>query len=637
MSKPLSLGTFRPIYLWGGPGTSRMLRLKFMGASVDEKMHNFAHSVEGAERVAAMGFNWAFLAYNWGFPPEIEAQDWESFRSAMNHFQKAGIKVLGYIQSSNCVDTGSYAAKDWYAVDVDGRRIPIYSNRYFTSLTHAGWLAEVRERVRSLAEMGVDGIYFDNPWQGGIGIDLAEMPFGFIGSYDVHSRQAYAAAFNGAQIPVVVNVGNPETQQYLRWRAQIAVNAVRDWAQAARDINPDLVITANNFDAIVHNSYVEMGMDLEGMADIQDVMVLENFSLPRIQDDGAVVANAITIGAAKARVEKPVATLPYINGIGFDHMWQPRQFKRMIAEGIAMNGPIIIRGTTFIHRGEYTLLLHRRYEKQQQALTQMNTWLQTHADWLDSVQPGGKLAVYHPFEVVRWNWNRTIPYFFAACQVLLQHGYSLRIVGDDDDWTGVETLIVPPGEVEGLADRLSAFVSEGGRIIRVGPASRQANERLVWQKWRPIPHRIPPWRWLRRRINQGAGFSWRLYHRWRIVRWFAERFDFHLRTTQSPLFLNVPADQSFELTRSLGNTIYPRIKSEYPVLLTEWQEPDGSRQWRLVNYADHSQKVTLEFNELVKAQVFAIGEDTPPQQIVGSALMLTIDTGKILRVQKKDS
>ena len=37
----------RPVYLWAGPGTVRMNRLKFMGARVDEEVHREAHRGDG--------------------------------------------------------------------------------------------------------------------------------------------------------------------------------------------------------------------------------------------------------------------------------------------------------------------------------------------------------------------------------------------------------------------------------------------------------------------------------------------------------------------------------------------------------------------------------------------------------------
>jgi hypothetical protein len=73
-----AIGPYRPIYLWAGPGTIRMNRLKFPSAGVDATVHHEAHTPLGADGVVnGMRGNWVHLTYNWGFPPEIEQEDEE--------------------------------------------------------------------------------------------------------------------------------------------------------------------------------------------------------------------------------------------------------------------------------------------------------------------------------------------------------------------------------------------------------------------------------------------------------------------------------------------------------------------------------------------------------------------------------
>jgi hypothetical protein len=51
-------GRHRPIYLWAGPGTIRMNRLKFMNAPIDQEVHLEAHQAAGVRRVVnEMGCN----------------------------------------------------------------------------------------------------------------------------------------------------------------------------------------------------------------------------------------------------------------------------------------------------------------------------------------------------------------------------------------------------------------------------------------------------------------------------------------------------------------------------------------------------------------------------------------------------
>ena len=72
MNPPFKLGKYRPIYLWGGPGTIRMNKVKFMDYPVDEAAHNEVHTLTGARLVVDdLYCNWIHLMYDWGFPPEI--------------------------------------------------------------------------------------------------------------------------------------------------------------------------------------------------------------------------------------------------------------------------------------------------------------------------------------------------------------------------------------------------------------------------------------------------------------------------------------------------------------------------------------------------------------------------------------
>ena len=83
------IGKYRPIYLWGGPGTVRMNKVKFMDYPVDEAAHMAVHEDTAARVVVEdMNCNWVHLMYDWGFPPEVEAEDWEDFRKGAEAYHR---------------------------------------------------------------------------------------------------------------------------------------------------------------------------------------------------------------------------------------------------------------------------------------------------------------------------------------------------------------------------------------------------------------------------------------------------------------------------------------------------------------------------------------------------------------------
>ncbi len=610
-----------------------MMRLTFPKDKIDDNIYQMAHSIEGAERVAAMGFNWVHLVFSWGFPAEIEAPDWEVFKSAVRHYHEVGVRVLGIIQASNCVYQGSYKEKDWYALDPHGNKIYCYIGRYHTALHHPEWQAEIRERIRALAETEADGILFDSPWIGGVGYDVAGMPLGPIGSYDEHTRSAYARAHDGAELPLVLNTRSAEVKRYLRWRTTSTVAILAKWIEVARNLKPDFIIGLNNFDAIARNSFVTMGIDLPAMAALQDVVMIENFAWPHLQDDDTVAANAITIGAAQVRTgETPVTTRPGQRGIGHEQMWSPRSFRRAIVESTAIKAPIVVQGSGFRHRGEQTLILHSRYQQQRRVLKAMNSWLETHQEWLNARQPASPLAIYHPYEAARWDWNRVAPVFFAVCETLLLNGYPVRIVGDADSWEHVRTILVPPGHVDGLDERLRQFVINGGQVIPLTQKRPSVTRTVLWDGWRPLRTRLPRPRWFRRWVNQSAIISWNAYHRYGWARWLATRLKIREAMIRSPLYIKPPEALQRVLIGAIGEKFYPRVESEAPALLTVWNEANGGQQWHVVNYADKPQKITLHLGELTATDVHTPGSNEAPSQVVGSSLMFDLDVGKIIRV-----
>lgn len=214
----LAPGHHRPVYLWAGPGTIRMNRLKFMGAPVEEQVHLEAHTAAGAARIVQeAGFNCVYLMYNWGFPPEIEKRDWDDFQQAVAVYHAAGAQVFGYVQTSNCVYQGSFTTRDWYARDPQGRRYFYYTGRYMTCWLHPDWRDHLRSIVRGVVAAGADGVFFDNPWHGGGPLHLGGAWLGPAGCYCDRCRAAFRQDTGLAQ-PTTLHPQEHNSRRYLTWR-----------------------------------------------------------------------------------------------------------------------------------------------------------------------------------------------------------------------------------------------------------------------------------------------------------------------------------------------------------------------------------------------------------------------------------
>ena len=122
----LKVADFRPIYMWAGPGTIRMNKLKGGGA-VDEELHLSAYTEEAISKFKEMGVSIIFATFSWGFAPEEEREDWESFRHFAHLCHQAKLNVAAYVQPTNMVVKEWFNkhphSKDWVCHDGEGKLI----------------------------------------------------------------------------------------------------------------------------------------------------------------------------------------------------------------------------------------------------------------------------------------------------------------------------------------------------------------------------------------------------------------------------------------------------------------------------------------------------------------------------------
>lgn len=605
----LSIGQHRPIYLWAGPGTIRMNRLKFMGAPVDEEAHWEAYTEVGAQRVAQeLGCNWAYLTYNWGFPPEIEREDWTVFQRAAGIYHRYGIRVFAYIQTSNAVFDGSHRAQDWYARDPSGRPIYYYTGRYMTCWLHPGWQAHLRERIAWAIAHGADGIFFDNPWHGVQPLYVGGLWLGGAGCYCPRCREAFRAA-SGWEIPAVIDPEDEEVRLYLRWRAQVVARTLAALAEAARSLKPDVVISANDFDVVMRPSFLIYGIDLEALARIQDILMIEDFGLPR-WDGISLVNNALTLRTARAFAGgTPISTLPYDRGIGFDPVYPSRRFQQAMAEALACGAIPVIKGTEFVDQGIFTVLTARAYSQERKGIGDYQRWLVHHADLFCGGENIAPVAILHPGDVLWIKWSRVAPLYFGAAQTLLAGGIPWRVVRSPHEAKDAQVLIaLEPSSQIALASSRWVVLQE-----------------LSW--WRDL--RATEMRWpgqLRRMLETTILLLYRSYFRSRWMRKWIDRIGLVHFFLQSPYFQLPPEHVQEKLIAAIG-PVFPRVFSKHPVLIETWRR-NMEEQIHLVNYAEAPQEVTVEFGSIRRGHV--ISPDGPGFSFEGSKLTFRLDIYSIL-------
>jgi hypothetical protein len=613
VTEQFAVGRHRPVYLWAGPGTIRMNRLKFMGAPVDEAVHHAAHTPVGAERmVDQAGFNWIYLTYNWGFPPEVEREDWSAFRDAVAVYHQAGAQVFGYVQTSNYVYDGSFVERDWAARDPRGRPFYYYTGRYMTCWRHPDWRDHLREIVRGVVTAGADGVFFDNPWHGAQPLHFGGAWMGPAGCYCTECR----AAFNedtGWEIPTSLTPAVDEaSRRYLRWRARHVTETLSELAAFARSLNPDVVISANDFDAVMRPSYLAYGIDLAALAQVQDVMMIEDFGLPRWEaGETLLVNNALTLRTARALIgDTPLTTDPYDQGIGFDGVYPPRRFRQGIAEAAACGVPMVVKGTEFVEDGAFTLLTAERFEPQRKAIGEIHRWLEGHAERYRGRENGARLGLLHPGEALWAEWDRWAPLFFGVGQTLLAAGVPWRVVVSEDEAADLDVLL--------CFDRTPAVDD-----VRIVPVADLPG----WSP--PAPSFLARTGWARHMVARVVGGLYRAYFRHRWARDLGDRLGLAHFFLQSPYFQLPPEGAQRAVLDALGERPTPHVISEAPVLVEVWRRGE-ERQIHLVNYAPEPQRVRVTFGEPMVGEV--LSPDGPGIEFEGASLELTLDVYAVVVV-----
>ncbi|MBG0788593.1 MAG: hypothetical protein H0S79_26185 [Anaerolineaceae bacterium] len=617
MTHHFEIGKYRPIYLWGGPGTIRMNRVKFMNYPVDEAAHLAVHEEKAAKVVVEeMDCNWVHLMYDWGFPPEVEEEDWEDFRKGAETYHHLGSPVFAYIQSSNCVYDGSFVEKDWYAKDTQGRKVYYYSGRYMVDWTHPEWIRHLKDLAQGALERGADGIFFDNLWYGEEPNGLMGAWMGSAGCHCDRCETIYHEA-TGKVIPAKILPGREDVAEYLRWRAGQVTATLQELADFVHSIKPDAPINANDFDVTMRNSPLIYGLDVEALAKIQDLIMVEDFALPRWDKEPKprLANNALTIHNTQALIGKDVhlSILAYDVGIGFDPVYPPRRHLQGIAEAAAGGASTTIKGTEYNDGEKMTMLTDPAYHAQHAAIGKYNRWLEEHAALYQKRENIAPIGLLHPEETLWRHWFELAPIYLGAGQTLTMAGIPWRVVRKGDALDGLAALLTFTPDDQNLE------LDENIHQIHVPDL-----ENWAWRKPTLVGRGG-----LAHSLVQSIGLGLvRAYHSSKFARHLMDKLNMASLVIQTNMFTLPPAESMAAMTQSLPDSILPTASAAEPVLIETWQK-GKQPQVHLMNYANQPQKVTVHFSKPVTAKVLSPDTDEI-FELEGENLTLYLDIYSIL-------
>src|SRR5258708_11865462 len=157
-------------YCWAGPGTVRMIDLKYFNPKINKDSlmgsYEYDYLKEIKEKFGVTDF-WA--SYSWGFSKNKEKEDRKFLLDRIDNFKKLNIRVHAYVQGTNLVYE-DFKDKDWWCQDEKGRLISYYRGRKVVCVNNPEFRKYIKEKIMTLYGTGVDGVYMDNIQMGQLGI-----------------------------------------------------------------------------------------------------------------------------------------------------------------------------------------------------------------------------------------------------------------------------------------------------------------------------------------------------------------------------------------------------------------------------------------------------------------------------------
>lgn len=602
-STDFRIGHYRPIYLWAGPGTIRMNKLKFMQVDVNESVHFEAHQPSGADMVVnGLYQNWIHLTYSWGFPPEIEQEDWQSFEDATNEYHQQGAKVFAYIQSSNCVYSGSFTNQDWYALTPKGKKVYYYTGRYMTCFQNNAWINYLKERIQDAIKRGADGIFFDNLWYGLQPNALFRTWLGAAGCFCTTCQEKYYQE-TGKRMSTLMDLQKMEVVNYIEWRSQSMTLVIQQLSDFARSLNSDVIISANDYDPVMRPVKLIFGIDFPSLAKIQDVTMIENFALPKWVDnhEKILVNNTLTVRNTQPYLpqKKHLSVLSYDAGIGFDPVYPSRRILTGMAEAAALGCSMTTKGTEYHDGKQMTLLTAPEYKIQHKAIGGFHHWLQDHqVIYQSQTKRVASVGILHPGDHLWQNWFQIAPLYFACQQTLLAAGIPWRVITDVEDMDEMQQLIV--------FDHLL----KPEKI----PPERSIINAFEFSSWHPFSQSFfdhhPG---IKSILSDIADNLIQGYHGNKSLRKLMDWLGMSKLVTHTPFFTLPTQEFQQELLNKIDLQKVIRVISEHPVLIDVWKNKSDGLHIHLVNYLAQKQVIKLKISDNSILKV--ISPDQQPQEI----------------------
>ena len=430
-----------------------------------------AQSEEVIRRLKEQGIEVFHTHLYKGFGMAAEKSEMEDARRTAEIAHRLGLKVDSYIQWNTMMYETFFAeeprAKDWVQRDADGRPILLtygfeQSWRYRPCFSNPNYLEYIKRIVRyAVEEVKTDFIHFDN-------FDLNPEPDSCHCDYCTRGfreylKEKYPAAIRRERFgfenldyvnPPFWNISNPPQkmevirdpviQEWVAFRCHEMSEALRQMAEYARSMNPEVAIEVNPHGITGGNRAWEAGLDHAQFLHWSDSFWTEEPNQPGLEEDGRLITRIRSYKLARAFGN---ILLAYVAGD-----------KVALAECLAFNQTIGFAGTDPLQ--SETLRFLRFYRE--------------HRDLYKGSEDDRTVAVLRSYPSITYHNARAQLGAILVEQALIQSHIPFRLIFDEHltDLSRYKAVILPDSEC--LSDAqlaaIHSFVKSGGGLVALGQA-----------------------------------------------------------------------------------------------------------------------------------------------------------------------
>ncbi|MBZ0299062.1 MAG: hypothetical protein K8J31_04940 [Anaerolineae bacterium] len=314
------------VYCWAGPGTERMIRLKYPTHKIDRRSLWQSYDQEQLQQARdTLGITDAWVSYSWGFSEQTEQADYQFLRDRLVNFQRLGIKTHAYVQGTNLV-WAEHQDTDYYCRDYRGRLIPYHRGRKLTCPNNPAFQAYLHRKVALALEEEVDGVFVDNMHFGLFPVMLGKGRFTFFGCQCAYCQEQFKREV-GSPIPGLFHRQSELFEAYIDFRVRGLMALVR--ALAAQIHASGKAFGTNSFDPR-YETRLFYGTDLQQLAQVQDYLLFENHHLPSKKRSNAYLQPLVS------PLTLPVFVVSYHKGIGREKQYSQADLNAVYSESQAL-------------------------------------------------------------------------------------------------------------------------------------------------------------------------------------------------------------------------------------------------------------------------------------------------------------